>query len=253
MLRLPSGYGRSLMILLVSAVLLSGCSTRSISNTDPRGRNDFYAGELKDSDVMGAVPPSKTISDDDIKNALNNAQQAFTLPANANILLVQSGAMTPDVEMQDALRKYYSIALYSGIPPDTYRYGRLDTDTKQTVDYPRQLRLTAANGGQNKIMVYWGQLESGSENEVTKVVSWVPLVGGILPDETQHMRIVLRIALIDVVSGRWTTFTPKVFDSEKVSGRYNRAAQDARQIQALKAEAYKAAADEIYQRFTHKS
>lgn len=79
--------------------------------------------------------------------------------------------MTPDVEMQNALSQHYSVALYSGIPPNNgYRYDRTQENTP-AVDYPRLLRLTAANGGQDKILVYWGQLESGSENEVTKVVS----------------------------------------------------------------------------------
>ncbi|SQI36251.1 Uncharacterised protein [Leminorella richardii] len=238
------------MAAVLGALMLSGCATRSISQTDSRGGNAFYSGELKDSDVLGAVPATQTISDDDIKKALSSAQQNFRLPKNSSILLIQSGAMTPDVEMQNALSQHYSVALYSGIPPNNgYRYDRTQENTP-AVDYPRLLRLTAANGGQDKILVYWGQLESGSENEVTKVVSWVPFVGGVLPDETQHMRIVLRIALIDVASGRWTTFTPPVFDSSSVSGRYNRDAKDAKQIMALKSQAYQAAAEEIYKRFT---
>ncbi|KFC97783.1 hypothetical protein [Leminorella grimontii] len=250
MKRIFSGRGRILLAVVLGALVLSGCSTRSISQSGGRGGNAFYSGELKDSDVLGAAPKSKAISDDDIQKALSSARQDFRLPKSSSILLIQSGAMTPDVEMQQALAQHYSVALYSGIPPDSgYRYGQT-TDNAASVDYPRLLRLTAANGGQDKILVYWGQLESGSENEATKVVSWVPFVGGVLPDETQHMRIVLRIALIDVASGRWTTFTPPVFENSSLSGRYNRDSKDAKQIMELKSQAYQAAAEEIYKRFT---
>lgn len=238
---------RALLVVVLGVLLISGCSTRSISNTD-RGSNAFYRGELSDQDVLG-VMPKQGITDDDIKTALNNSRYSFRLPKDSSILLIQSGAMTPDVEMQAALKQYYSIAVFSGIPQYARNnYGAQPT-SEEAVDYPRLLRLTAANGGQDKILVYWGQLESGSENEVTKVVSWVPFVGGVLPDETQKMRIVLRIALIDVLSGRWITFTPEAFDSTSVSGRYNRNSKDAKQIMELKAKAYEAAAKEIFERF----
>lgn len=241
---------RALLLIMLSVLVISGCSTRSISNADT-GSNAFYRGELSDQDVLG-VMPKQGITDDDIKTALNNSRYSFRIPKDSSILLIQSGAMTPDVEMQAALKHYYSVAVFSGIPPrsrnDYYGYSAQQTP-EETVDYPRLLRLTAANGGQDKILVYWGQLESGSENEVTKVISWVPFVGGVLPDETQKMRIVLRIALIDVLSGRWITFTPEAFDSTSVSGRYNRDSKDSKQIMELKAKAYEAAAKEIFERF----
>ncbi|QBH95589.1 aminopeptidase [Limnobaculum zhutongyuii] len=240
---------RLLMLVVLGSLIVSGCSVRSISNAD-NGRNQFYAGELSDQDVLGAMP-KQGISDADIKTALNNSRYTFRLPKDSSILLIQSGAMTPDAEMQKALKEYYSVAVFSGIPPNSQRYRGYNAQpvTEETTDYPRLLRLTAANGGQDKIIVYWGQLESGSENEVTKVVSWVPFVGGVLPDETQHMRIVLRVALIDVLSGRWVTFTPEVFENSSVSGRYNRDSKDLKQIMELKAQAYDAAAKEIFERY----
>ncbi|MBP9643414.1 MAG: hypothetical protein KBE15_08040 [Budvicia sp.] len=238
---------RGLLIIALSILMVSGCATRSISNVG-NGQNQFYGGELRDQDVLGAMP-EQGITDADIKTALNNSRYSFRLPKDSSILLIQSGAMTPDPAMQAALKQFYSVSVFSGVPPDSYRYR--DSQNKDTkVDYPKLLRLTAANGGQDKILVYWGQLESGSENEATKVVSWVPFVGGVLPDETQHMRIVLRIALIDVLSGRWTTFTPETFESSMVSGRYNRDSKDVKQVMALKEQAYQAAAKEIFERFS---
>lgn len=41
-----------------------------------------------------------------------------------------------------------------------------------------------------------------------KVVSWVPILGALVPDENQRMRIRLKVALIDVKSGKWEMFSP---------------------------------------------
>ncbi|MFC0228743.1 hypothetical protein [Serratia aquatilis] len=235
------------LLLAISILMVSGCVTRSISNAGS-GQNQFYSGELRDQDVLGAMP-EQGITDDDIKTALNNSRGSFRLPKNSSILLIQSGAMTPDPAMQNALKQFYSVAVFSGIPPNSGRFA--DTQSKDpNVDYPKLLRLMAANGGQEKILVYWGQLESGTENKATKVISWVPFVGGLLPDETQHMRIVLRIALIDVLTGRWTAFTPETFESSARSGRFSRDSVDEKQIMELKELAYKSAAKEIFERFT---
>jgi hypothetical protein len=241
------GKWRRLLFIALGILMISGCGTRSISNAG-NGQNPFYGGELRDQDVLGAMP-EQAITDNDIKTALNNARSIFRLPKNSSILLIQSGAMTPDPEMQKALKQFYSVAVFSGIPPTSCRYGE-SQNQDSTVDYPKLLRLTAANGGKDKILVYWGQLESGSENKITKVVSWVPLVGNVLPDETQHMRIVLRVALIDVLTGRWTTFTPQTFENSALSSSYNRDSKDMEQIMELKALAYDAAAKEIFERFS---
>jgi len=237
-----------LLFVVLGILMVSGCETRSISNAG-NGQNQFYNGELRDQDVLGAMP-EQGITDNDIKTALNNARSIFRLPKNSSILLIQSGAMTPDPAMQNALKQFYSVAVFSGIPPNSCRYGESQSKDS-TVDYPKLLRLTAANGGKDKILVYWGQLESGSENEATKVISWVPFVGSVLPDETQHMRIVLRIALIDVLTGRWTSFTPQTFENSAVSSRHNRDSKDMKQIMELKALAYEAAAKEIFERFSY--
>ena len=53
----------------------------------------------------------------------------------------------------------------------------------------------------------------------TKAVSWVPIVGGIIPDESQEMRIRLKIALIDVATGQWDAFSPKPIQDTSASAR----------------------------------
>lgn len=73
-------------------------------------------------------------------------------------------------------------------------------------------------------MVYWGVLESARENLSTKVVSWVPILGALVPDENQRMRIRLKVALIAVKTGHWSMFSPEPFDDVDFSSRGARAA-----------------------------
>lgn len=47
------------------------------------------------------------------------------------------------------------------------------------------------------------------KNHESRAISWVPLAGMMIPDQTQYMRIRLKIAVIDVKSGQWDIFIPK--------------------------------------------
>ena len=115
--------------------------------------------------------------------------------------------------------------------------------------YADMLRLAAARSGASTIICYWGMLESGVENHVTKAISWAPIVGAAIPDQTQHMRIRLKIALIDVRTGDWSVFIPDARIDSTLSAELNRAASDQEQVAALKESAYKAAADQLMIRF----
>lgn len=72
----------------------------------------------------------------------------------------------------------------------------------------------------------------------TKAAFWVPIVGGIIPDESQEMRIRLKVALIDVATGQWEVFSPKPVQDISASARYTRASSDQHQVAILKAQAY---------------
>ncbi|MCL1984845.1 MAG: hypothetical protein FWG59_00150 [Betaproteobacteria bacterium] len=67
--------------------------------------------------------------------------------------------------------------------------------------YAAALRLAAAKSGCETIMVYWGVLETAQKGHSDKVISWLPIVGGMMPDESQEMRIRLKTALT-VLLGR---------------------------------------------------
>ena len=90
----------------------------------------------------------------------------------------------------------FSDAPFSGIPPRPAN-GTPEKDGS----YGERLRLAAAAGGYQHVMVYWGQLESLTTNGVTKAVSWVPIVGMAIPDESQQMRIRLKAAIVEVATG----------------------------------------------------
>jgi len=53
-------------------------------------------------------------------------------------------------------------------------------------------------------------------------VSWIPFAGWVVPDELQHMRIRLKLAVIDVRSGRWTLLTPEPSEDKAWSTSFTR-------------------------------
>ncbi len=88
--------------------------------------------------------------------------------------------------MTEKMEQCFAIIPLSGIPdrPDC----RASAQEKKRPSLNKALRL-ATRSGAKAIIVYWGILESAQENLATRTVSWVPVVGSILPDETQQMRI----------------------------------------------------------------
>jgi len=228
--------------------LLTGCGTRPISDSGYYADSDraygarsspLYKGELSEFAVLG-IEPSGGISESDIRQALAQKERVV-VPKGASVMLVQSGAMIPDEPMVKALEKYYSVAVFSGVPQEKESSGN---------SYSKALRLAAAKAGHQKVVAYWGVLETGRENLATKVVSWVPFVGGLVPDETQRMRIRLKVALVDVETGRWEMFVPEPFEDTDLSGRYNRISSDQTQVSVLKDKGYTAAAEELAKRYS---
>jgi hypothetical protein len=247
MSRNPAGSAVGALVLAL-VVALSGCSTRSISDSGYDGAsrhpyrsagNPFYKGELSEFQVLG-IEQSKVVSEADIQAALA-AKRKLAVPRGASLMLVQSGAMMPDEVMAKSLEKYYKVAAFSGVPEKV----------TGNDNYARVLRLAAARGGNETLVVYWGLLESGQVNHATKVVSWLPFVGGHLTDETQRMRIRLKVAVVDVRSGQWEMFMPEPFEDTDTSGRYTRASTDQAQVALLKDKGYRAAVDDLVKRFAN--
>jgi hypothetical protein len=237
---LNAALGRGVMV--GALLLLAACATRSISDSGYRGegygRGDpLYRGELSEYDVLG-VDRTGGFSEADIQKAMVQKQPIVVKKGSA-ILLVQSGAELADPEMISALEKYYTVASFSGVP----------LDAKAAAPYSQLFRMAAAKGGYETVIVYWGVLESASQGLGGKAISWVPVIGGIVPDETQHMRIRLMMAVIDTRTGQWESFSPEPFEDEATSNQHGRAASDQSQVMALKAKAYNAAAEAVALRY----
>jgi len=195
---------RAIAALVSPIFLLLGCETRSISDSGYRGHfawgsgNRYYRGELNETDVLG-TPAGQKVTETDIRKALASGGSVRVHPGDS-LLVVQSGAIAPDGAMTDALNHLgYRVQGFSGLPPEN----------NDRAEYSRRLRLAAAQGGLKYILCYWGTLESAQENQATKTVSWVPIAGSLIPDQTQRMRINVRAALIDVASDRWSMITAR--------------------------------------------
>ena len=227
-------------LAVVSVLLLAGCETRSISDSGYRGHfsygggNPYYRGELNETDVVG-TPAGQKVSEEEIRKALSGGGSVHARPGSP-LLVIQSGAIAPDGAMVDALTHLgYRVQGFSGLPPS-------DNDR---ADYSRKLRLAAAQGGITHILCYWGTLESTQEDRITKTVSWVPIAGEFVPDQTQRMRIHLRAALIDVASGRWSIITGRSSENTAFSPAVLRRSSDQKQVEQLKSESYASLADNL--------
>lgn len=214
-----------------AALLLAGCSTtRSISNSHvPGGHSQLggYTGELSELEVIGVTADS-AVTEADIQAAVLSAG-GTKLSRTSKVLLIQSGADFPDAPMLEAMQARFHVASFSGRP------------TAKAVNapaYAKTLRLVAARGGYDKIVCYWGVLESAKEDQITRTISWVPIVGNMIPDEIQHMRIKLKAAIIDVPTGRWSFVNPPSATSSQLTARFLRQRTDQDLVHKLKAEGY---------------
>jgi len=233
------------IVLSTAVVIFTGCrTTRSISDSGYRepghGHPSAHAattlkGELSEFDVLG-VRRGGAITDEEIGKALD-ASSRVRVRKGSSVLLIQSGAYQPDFPMTRALGKHINVVPFSG----QYESGA----DKPDASYARALRLAAARSGCETVICYWGTLESARRNLETKSVSWVPVVGWMVPDEKQYMRIRLKMALVDVRSGNWTMFSPEAFDSKALSSFFNKEASDQGQVEKLKVLAYESAAADV--------
>jgi len=223
---------KHLLPLTAFVLLLTGCTTRSISDSDYRnpygwGRpsNLSYKGELTELDILGAAPKQEATTTN-IVSALEKSSVP-KMRRGDKLILIQSGASVPDHQMIEEASRYFAVAPFSGVPP-TSKDGMADS-----------LRLRAAQGGFRFVVCYWGVLESAQEDREGKVVSWVPIVGAFVPDQKQKMRIRLRALLLDVASGSWKMLTPQTQDDAGYNSRVSRESSDQKLVESLKERGYK--------------
>jgi hypothetical protein len=222
-----------------AALLLAACETRSISDSgyrpagrSPQGEPSAYKGELNELDVLG-IERNPTITEDQIARALDSAT-GVKLRKGSKVLLVQSGARLPDEPMITGLSQSLVVTPFNGMP-----------DSFEREAYHKALRYAAARGGCEAIVCYWGVLECARQSLDSKTVSWVPIVGSVVPDEHQYMRIRLKVAIVDVRSGNWAMFSPDPFEDKALSARLGRERSDQAQVNKLKQQAYASTAREL--------
>jgi len=247
----------TLLTLTAAALLLAGCSTRSISNagyqSEPGWRPGVpppefsYRGELSEFDVL-AIRRDQQVTDAEIQQALAAAQQVRLRKGSA-LLLVQSGAVFPDGPMIAELRKQFTVTPFSGRPSE-WSAGTTNLQNAPTASYSRALRLAAAQSGSETILCYWGALESASTSNAGRTVSWVPVVGRLVPDKSQQMRIRLKVALIDVRTGSWTVLCPEPFEDASLTTKVTRESTDLRQVESLKGKAYAACVKDLMDNYS---
>lgn len=234
---MPTKRGIRILLVLALLSLASACATtRSISDSGYHG-DRYYRGELSELDVLGASTEG-TVTEESIRQAMSLERQV-KIPKGGALVVIQSGAVAPDSVMQEELSKNYRIVPFSGIP---------DKQTDQS--FSRRLRLTAAKGGCTHILCYWGVLESSQEDKATKAISWIPVAGSFVPDESQRMRIRLRAALIDVASGQWIMIVPDPVEDSALSSSVSRAKSDQKQVELLKQKGYSTLASELVRYFS---
>jgi hypothetical protein len=92
-------------------------------------------------------------------------------------------------------------------------------------------------------------LETETTDLATKNVSWVPIVGWAIPDQTRVIRIRIKFALVDVRSGQWDVFVPQVFEDTAYSASLEREHSDHQQVAQLKNKVYQAAVESFIARY----
>ncbi len=224
-------------------IFLGGCVTKSISETgyaqsESNGRvsNTQRSKELNELQVLG-IKNLSAITEENISEVLATSSPV-ELPKGSSILLIQSGADFPDSEMVESMSEYWDVNIVSG-SNDKYSEGNLN----------KALRFIAASGGNKHLIVYWGIVETAKKTLGTRGISWVPLVGWIIPDENTQMRISLKFAIIDVEKGSWKMFQPSAVEKEFMSTFIDRKGKEQQKVIELKKLVYADAAKKVFEKF----
>ncbi len=192
-----------------------------------------FNASIRDSRIVETSHESDgRISEAEIQQAAVN-RPSIQLKNGERIVLIQSGAVFPDDAMMKVAEKQYTVLPLSGI-----RERKESVTERSKESIAKTFRLAAARGGAKTMVVYWGILESGIDRGPGKAVSWVPVVGRIFPDQSQHMRIRIKAAVIDVSSGKWELLTPRSIENQRHSARVSRAENDQEQVRLLKEQSY---------------
>jgi hypothetical protein len=225
---------RNLIALAGAALLFVGCETNvNFRAADFSGDKVYKKGpvgpQLKENEVLG-LKQSRRLTNDDINRVLDEAA-SLKIKEGSTILLVQSGSPHPDKEMADELSQRFVVVPHTGLPNEI----RSTPDD----DISKLLRLAAAHCKAETLLVYWGNLEIKRDDLPTSLVSWVPVVDFTVPDEYQRIRMHLKVALVDVRTGNWSTFRTEPIESDALTTRFAREHEQKWPLQNTKQRLYK--------------
>ena len=232
----------AIVIAIVALLGINACASRSISETGySQTKQSRYTDtsdlELDELAVLG-IGGDSPINDQRITGALKNIK-SIKLAQGSSVLLVQSGAALPDSQMITSLSQYWNVNIFNG---------QKQIFKKENLN--KVLRYAAASGGNHYLLVYWGVVETADQNLGTKGLSWIPIVGWVIPDEYTNMRIRIKFAVIDVTSGRWSMFQPKPVEDKFITTMLNKRGKDQAMVIDLKKIVYDNAAKELHKRFS---
>ena len=165
---------RRVCCICVLFSLLAGCASESPidekkkkTQTAQSSINKNVPQQLTDKDLYGNET-TLAVSEEDIQAALEGDE--FRVPLNSPVILVQSGSRAPETIMQEEMRKYYTVATFSGIPDrqkpvtcnkDKNKDESLDVVDAENMNWMQALRFVAAKGHQKAIIVFQDTLQTG--------------------------------------------------------------------------------------------
>ncbi len=206
---------RTACLCVLCALLACGCqTTRSISHYQ-YGYNPSYQGELSEVEFVKDVSTSAPI----------DADAPVRIAKGERVIVMQSGQIRPDASFLSCFDGRCDLVAMSGVP------------SRHAVGGP-SLREAAKAGGIDKIVAYWGSIETSIQPKDTKAVSWVPIAGWYIPDESQKMRVSVSAIVSDVPSGRWSAVAAVSDETEVSHSMMTARTKDSQQVEKLKSQAY---------------
>ncbi|EEU9598578.1 hypothetical protein FJ880_002983 [Escherichia albertii] len=255
--------------LCVMFSLLVGCASKSPidakKKNTPTEKNmsKNSSSQLTDKDIFGNET-TLAVSEEDIQAALEG--EAFRVPLNSPVILVQSGSRAPEAMMQQEMSKYYTVATFSGIPdkqkPVTCNKDKnknkdenQDIAVAENMNWMQALRFVAAKGHQKAIIVYQDTLQTGKYDSALKSTVWSDYKNEKLTD-TASLRYLVRFTLVDVATGEWATWSPVNYESRVIfpqAGKKDTSTTEAtaieQQITQLKQRTYAAMIKDLVNRY----
>jgi len=215
--------------IVATALLFASCDSTPISATG-------YASSNRYSSSSG----TPELSEIDFIKLSGNSGGASRPSASARVLLVQSGATIPDPALTKEFGRYYHVIPFTGDRREIA--GDAETTSPQVAE---TLRLAARRSGASHMICVWRRIESARQSLATKVVSWVPIVGQVIPDETLHARINLKGGVLNAATGRWDAVGVNTKVGGRVTNSLNRSASRTAKTEEEKAAGYEMLAKKI--------